>query len=171
MFGTKAVPPRTALILSCCALAVGCGKGTGSPENNRAAAELVIQRGGSVRVQGVSYPIDRVGKLPAGKLVLKGIDLSEKQFNDDDLDALTDLKALEQLNLYGTKVTNQGLERLKSLNSLTQLELSYTLIDDEGLQSLKDLKRLEKLTLYGTQVTDDGVKSFQLRNSRIRILR
>jgi hypothetical protein len=149
----------------------GCGDKTGTPANNRAAAELVIQKGGSVRVEGVSYPIDKVTQLPPGDLVLKSVDLAEQKFSDEDLKALTDIKALEKLNLYGTGVTDQGLDLLLPLGSLKELELSYTLISDEGLQKLKDIKSLEKLTLFGTKLSDDSIKSFQLRRTDIKVIR
>lgn len=162
---------RSVLIGLCLTLSLGCGDKTGTPENNRAAAELVIQKGGSVRVEGVSYPIDQLSQLPADDLVLKSVNLAEKQFTDEDLKALTDLKALERLNLYATDITDQGLDLLLTLDSLKELELSYTLINNEGLQKLKDLKSLEKLTLYGTRIPDDGIKSFQLRRPNVKILR
>ncbi|HSG69072.1 MAG TPA: hypothetical protein VLA12_01585 [Planctomycetaceae bacterium] len=162
---------RGVLIGLCLTLPTGCGDRTGTPANNRAAAELVIRKGGSVRVEGVSYPIDRLAQLPAGDLVLKSVDLAEKKFTDEDLQALTDLKALEKLNLYGTGITDKGIDLLLPLDALTELELSYTLLTDDGFQKLKELKSLEKLTLFGTKISDDSVKSFQLRRSDVKIYR
>jgi Leucine Rich repeat len=162
---------RCLLIVLFLVLPIGCGEDVGTPANNRTAAELVLKQGGSVRVEGVTYAIDKVGKLPAGDIVLKEINLAEKTCTDEDLKMFTDLKALEKLNLYGTGVTNQGLDLLLPLAALKELELSYTLITDEGLRKLKDIKPLEKLTLYGTKVTDDGVKSFQLLHPKVKILR
>jgi hypothetical protein len=162
---------RCVLIVLCLTLPIGCGDDAGTPANNRTAAELVIQKGGSVRVEGVSYPIDQLAQLPAGDLVLKSVDLAEKQFTDEDLQALTDLKALEKLNLYGTGITDKGVDLLLPLDALTELELSYTLLSDDGFQKLKDLKSLQKLTLYGTKISDDSVKSFQLRRPNVKILR
>jgi hypothetical protein len=155
----------------CLTLSLGCGDKTGTPENNRVAAELVIQKGGSVRVEGISYPIDKLSQLPADDLVLKSVDLAEKQFTDEDLQALTDLKALEKLNLYGTGITDKGVDLLLPLDALTELELSYTLLTDEGFLKLKELKSLEKLTLHGTKISEDSVKSFQLRRPNVKILR
>ena len=50
-----------------------------------------------------------------------------------------------------------GLEHLKGLSQLQQLDLSNTKISDAGLEDLKGLTKLLYLSLDHTNVTDAGV--------------
>lgn len=67
------------------------------------------------------------------------------------------LTGLRILTLFGTGISDEGLECLRSLRSLRGLELTQTSIGDRGLAALKDLPALEYLQL-GTGVTDAGLK-------------
>ena len=61
------------------------------------------------------------------------------------------LPKLAKLNLYTTKVTDAGLDPLKSLPSLKWLNLDKTAVTDAGLPKLKPLANLEFLHLGANQ--------------------
>ncbi|HZU34927.1 MAG TPA: hypothetical protein VFA18_03410 [Gemmataceae bacterium] len=63
-----------------------------------------------------------------------------------------------KLDFRGTKLTDQGLERIKALNPILELYLNNTAITDAGLTHLTDLKQLQRLCLNGTGVTDAGLE-------------
>ncbi len=67
------------------------------------------------------------------------------------------LTGLQILSLYGTGITDAGLECLRPLRSLKALELTQSSIGTRGLAVLKDLPALEHLEL-AVGVTDAGLK-------------
>jgi hypothetical protein len=62
-----------------------------------------------------------------------------------------------------TKVTDDGLRALMSLNALRELSLLRTGITDQGLLMLSKLPSLRRVHTYGTKVTKEGQKEFRLR--------
>jgi len=151
--------------------------GCGGPENfgeNREAALLVVNRGGTVRLQNVGYPVDSPAQIPTDEVLVTEVNLAEKSFQDADLQKLKPLSELEVLNLYGTQVTNDGMSSIVEIKGLKTLELSYTAITDEGLNTLTEsgsLKELEELYLYGTDVSQEAVDAFQAKYSGVKVLR
>jgi len=89
---------------------------------------------------------------------LKRLDLQGLEIEDEALNVLENLTALEFLNLSGTGITGAGLEKLKKLSSLKRLDIRRTTVTDEKLGDLKKLKSLEHLDLRNTEVTDTGLK-------------
>ncbi len=65
---------------------------------------------------------------------------------DASLDAVAQLKELEWLNLYGTKVTDAGLLKLKSLPKLKKLYLWDSKATPEGAAALK--KEIPEMEAY-----------------------
>lgn len=70
-----------------------------------------------------------------------------------------------ELNLAGTKVTDEGLAVLARMKNLHRLHLERTGVTDAGLANLTDLPSLEYLNLYGTSVTDDGLQQLKALKS------
>ena len=64
---------------------------------------------------------------------------------------------LRKLWLFETKITDAGLDHLKGLTQLQDLELHKARITDAGLKQLKGLTQLRELELYGTKITDAGL--------------
>ena len=92
---------------------------------------------------------------------------------DAGLNRLRGLPQLRELDLGGTEVTDAGLEHLKGLRQLEKLDLYDTGITDAGLEHLKGLRQLQKLGLSGTEVTDAGLEHLkglrQLRTLDLRL--
>jgi hypothetical protein len=77
--------------------------------------------------------------------------------SDVGLDHLKNLIRLKNLNLGGAKVTDAGLVHLRRLTNLQDLDLANTKVADAGLLPLKGLTQLRNLNLAGTHVTDAGL--------------
>lgn len=83
-----------------------------------------------------------VEQLPKMKN-LRTLDLSDNEIGDPVLDAVAQLEHLEWLNLYGTKVTDEGLMKLKGLGKLKKIYLWNSQATPEGAEALsKDLPGL-----------------------------
>ena len=84
---------------------------------------------------------------------LASLNLYTADVRDEDLTALTDLPALERLDLsYSrSKLTDAGMMHLGKLVSLRRLALNGAAITDKGLAPLAKLTELEYLSLAGTK--------------------
>ncbi len=83
--------------------------------------------------------------------------LSSNPIKDDHLKNVGAIGNVIWMNLAGTEITSDGLKFLVGM-PLTKLHLERTKIDDEGLLHLKSMEKLEYLNLYGTKVTDAGLE-------------
>jgi Leucine-rich repeat (LRR) protein len=82
------------------------------------------------------------------------LDLSAGWLRDSDLDRVAGRKEVERLSLAQTRVTDAGLERLRDLRALRELDLYFAeFITDDGIAALKGIAALERLNLRGTRVT------------------
>lgn len=89
---------------------------------------------------------------------LRQIDFNASPFvNDRTLEVLAKLPMLEELNLGGTRISDEGLAQLKLLPRLKKLYLWRTPLSDKGMQVLSQLPALEHLNLWDTAITDDGL--------------
>lgn len=70
------------------------------------------------------------------------------------------MKQLENLNLAGSPVTNEGLKTLAGLIELRSLNLDRTQVSDVGLKALTGFKQLQSLNLPG-RVTDEAIGELQ----------
>ncbi|HUG89345.1 MAG TPA: hypothetical protein VML55_00835 [Planctomycetaceae bacterium] len=151
-------------------LAAGCGPGGQPPEVVRPIAEWVIDKGGSLEIEGSSLKVTAKGRIPQGPFRILTINLNERPVTDQDLERLQPLEGLLALQLHSTRVTDQGLDAIASLTSLKTLELTNTRVTDKGLEKLAGLKNLERLYVHNTPVTDDGIEALRSRLSGCRIL-
>jgi hypothetical protein len=97
-----------------------------------------------------------------GSLVM--LNLSEnRSITDEGLEKLAQLKGLKILNLSSCSITSTGMQFLKDLPHLVQLDLSYcNRINDLGLRVLKNLPNLAVLNLQGcSKVTNGGVSKLR----------
>jgi Leucine-rich repeat (LRR) protein len=84
--------------------------------------------------------------------------LDGTQVTDAGLEHLKGLGQLRQLEFRSTQVTDAGLEHLQGLKQLQWLALDETKVTDAGLEHLQGLGQLRELQLNGTQVTDAGLE-------------
>ncbi len=80
---------------------------------------------------------------------------------DDGLRHLKNLTSLRRLDLSSCDVTDQGLFHLKGLTALEVLDLHRTWVSDAGLAHLKGLTNLRTLNLEETQVSSTGIRELK----------
>lgn len=88
-------------------------------------------------------------------LSLKGTQVESEYFRH-----LADHPRLELLIVERNKVTDwNGLQHLKLMPALTNLNLSESAVNDDGVRHLAGFDRLEGLNLNGTAVTDASIST------------
>ncbi len=91
-------------------------------------------------------------KDAAGEIV--ELDLSGAWVSDADMAQVAQLRHLRKLDLSHTRITDSGLEHLKPLENVTDLDCYYAeYLTEEGVAHLRNWKHLERLNLRGTKVT------------------
>jgi Leucine-rich repeat (LRR) protein len=117
--------------------------------------------GGDTALKGTG--LKDLSRLPQ----LRVLNLNGNSIADSAMDGLASLKALQDVDLSVTDITDKGLRQLACLTTLRSLNLGYTQITDTGLVKLTSIKPLTTLILNGTKVTDSGLKLLvQLNNLR-----
>ena len=87
-----------------------------------------------------------------------GVHLGDTFVNDTDLLDLLALKKLALLDLSHTRITDEGLLRLKPATQIEDLSLLYAeLITDLGMNAIKGWRRLKRLNLRGTRIANDAL--------------
>ncbi len=89
------------------------------------------------------------------------LDLSGSKITDESLKTIGQMEKLVRLDLHNTPVSDAGLAHLKKLEHLRYLNLYGTQVTDAGLKNLNGMKGLENLYLWQSQVTAAGVKQLQ----------
>jgi hypothetical protein len=105
--------------------------------------------------------IDYIGNIRSVSLQERG--------SDAVLAHVAHLHRVDNLDLYGSAVTDRGLADLEDLNELTWLNLDGTGICDEGLAHLARLTRLEDLYLDGSRITDTGLPHLEGMQHLVRL--
>jgi len=94
----------------------------------------------------------RLVKDPAGEIV--ELDLTGTWVSDADMAKVAQLRHLRKLDLSQTRISDSGLEHLKSLQNITDLNCYYAeYLTEDGIAHLRNWKHLERLNLRGTRVT------------------
>jgi hypothetical protein len=88
-------------------------------------------------------------------------DFCGKEFTDDRLEFLANLKELKWLSFSFARITDTGMEQIGTYTQLQGLNFNHTQITDRGLDHLHRLKQLQDIAFTGTQVTEEGVRRFQ----------
>jgi Ran GTPase-activating protein (RanGAP) involved in mRNA processing and transport len=102
---------------------------------------------------------------------LTTLDLSETKVGDEAMVAIGQLKKLEDLNLWHTRITDAGLAHLVDL-PLKRLNLDDIYdVTDGSIEHISKMKGLEFLHLGKTGVTDEALQGLvglnQLRELRL----
>ncbi|MFN0170348.1 MAG: leucine-rich repeat domain-containing protein [Bryobacteraceae bacterium] len=94
------------------------------------------------------------GRLIREKGVATAIDLTSTWVTDADMAKLARMPELRRIDLSETRVTDAGLELLKPLQNVGELNCYYAeFLTDDGVRHLRGWKHLERLNLRGTRVT------------------
>jgi len=148
-------------------LALGIGLYVGAAEPpQRQVAEWVIRQGGSLTVDGRADPIARIEDLPAGELLIRGVNLVGTLVAPTDLRRFSGLTSLRDLELPGPEWNpnagskldaNDEFEAIANLTGLEKLHFSLHFltninVQDKGLARLAKLTHLKELRLAQTKV-------------------
>jgi hypothetical protein len=88
-----------------------------------------------------------------------GVNLRGTWVTDLDLARLDQLPDLTSLDLSLTHITDQGMQEIKALKGIEDLNLYFAeYITDEGIAAIQDWKHLKRLNLHGTKVGDTGLE-------------
>jgi internalin A len=86
---------------------------------------------------------------------ITGVDLRGTWVTDTDLHQLNQFPDLNYLNLSLTHITDQGMQEIKNLRGIEELNLYFAeYVTDEGLAAVKEWKKLKRLNVHGTKVSD-----------------
>jgi hypothetical protein len=84
-----------------------------------------------------------------------GVDLRATWVTDTDLRKLTQFPKLTHLDLSLTHIGDQGMQELKGLPGIVDLNLRFSeYVTDEGLGAVKEWKHLKHLNVHGTKISD-----------------
>ena len=87
-------------------------------------------------------------------LLLLFADYTATWITDADLDKIALRQDLDRLSLAQTRITDAGLERLRDLKGVRELDLYFAdFITDEGHAALATWDKLERINLRGTRLT------------------
>ena len=84
--------------------------------------------------------------------------------------ALGECPRVREVQLDGSRITDQGLMHLTGLAKLLTLSLQQTAITDAGLQTLMHSSSLKLLVLTGADVTRAGLERARKRMLKTRIV-
>ena len=104
---------------------------------------------------------------------LGSVQFLSNRVTDADLEHLLPylkrLPKLDQLILWNTQVSGDGLRRFSELSDLRSLDLGHSNLADAGMEQVESLTNLENLNLSDTAITDAGLKQID-RLSQLRVL-
>ncbi len=116
--------------------------------------------GASVTPAGTQWIEDLGGSVTRNAQgAVTGVNLRGTWVADADLRKLNELPELTTLDLSLTHITDQGMQELKSLPRVEDLNLYFAeYVTDEGIAAIKGWKHLKRLNLHGTKVGDTGLE-------------
>ena len=131
----------------------------------------------ALRDRGVRFSLNEQGQVTG--LYLYADD--QHGFGDDDLKFLKDYPSVKLLLIESKMITDAGLEHVKPLKNLEELDLSLCHgeadksgkfsggITNAGLATLKGIPTLKRVGLQATRVTDEAVDRLQRDLPKCRI--
>jgi Leucine-rich repeat (LRR) protein len=121
-----------------------------------AAALLCLPWGAALPASNTDWIEDLGGAVKrdaSGEVT--GVDLRAAWVTDTDLRKLTQFPKLTHLDLSLTRITDQGMQEIKGLPGIVDLNLRFAeYVTDEGLAAVKEWKNLKRLNVHGTKISD-----------------
>ena len=93
--------------------------------------------------------------------------LNEIKLDSDELQFLSELKHLKNLQLSGTNLTDTGLMQIKDLPDLEKLNLYGTQVTDQSLEVIGRLKNIRTINLWNTRMTHTAIRQFSKQHPEI----
>ena len=125
-------------------------------------AELLPKLAGFPRLSKLSLAGSQVTSADLESLTaiasLRELDLFDTDLDDDKISALSKLSGLQRLSLSGTRITDAALTGLAKLRELQELDLRWTDITGESIDKLVTLPNLTKLDLSWTVISDKQIE-------------
>ena len=87
--------------------------------------------------------------------------LSRFNANDDSLEILSQIKSLEELDIWAGDVTDAGATHLAKLTDLKELRVNGIQITDAGLLELAKLPKLEELSMRHGAFSEQAYRKFK----------
>jgi len=126
-------------------------------------AGIILRLGGKVQRDAAS--------------AIVAVNLRGSWINDVEMNDLARLPNLEKLDLSHTRITDEGMLRLKPAPRIADLNLFYAeLITDQGMTAIRDWKRLKRLNVRGTRISDGtlqivskmtGLEALDIANTQV----
>jgi len=99
------------------------------------------------------------------------LNLADCMLSDELLSYLGTFRNLTRLKIQKNPlVTDKGIDGLKELKNLSELNLYGTSVTDAAFITLGQMTALKKLFLWNTLVTPSGIKNFKTQNPEIEVI-
>ncbi len=123
-----------------------------------------------LKFTGKIIEIDDLFSLQEVKENITWLNLADCRLNDDQLNYLTELPNLTRLKIQkNPMITDRGIALLTGLKNLSELNLYGTRVSDEAFFYLGQMTGLKKLFLWNTKVTQKGIVTFQAQHPDVEV--
>ena len=110
-------------------------------------------------------------KVQSIKNNITWLNLADCMLNDNYLSYVSNFPNLTRLKIQKNPlVTNKGIEALQKLEHLTELNLYGTRVSNNTLITLGQMKGLKKLFVWNTSITDKAIADFKALNPDIEVI-
>jgi len=86
--------------------------------------------------------------------------LNGKQVTDSWINQAAAMSSVQELHIFHSSITNDGLAPLATQGTIKQIGIYYTKVTDEVLEPLTKMPLLSYVKLYGTKVSPEGKEKF-----------
>lgn len=99
------------------------------------------------------------------------LNLADCMLNDNHLSYISNFPNLTRLKIQKNPlVTNKGIEALQKLEHLTELNLYGTRVSNNTLITLGQMKSLKKLFVWNTRITDKDIADFKALHPDVEVI-
>ena len=110
-------------------------------------------------------------KVQSIKNNITWLNLADCMLNDNHLSYISNFPNLTRLKIQKNPlVTNKGIEALQKLEHLTELNLYGTRVSNNTLITLGQMKSLKKLFVWNTRITDKDIADFKALHPEVEVI-